>query len=113
MFTSATVFASVLVSVFIYASLSLKTFGPTQPLPTRGIIPSGLAWEGLFQFLSSHLGTGARFLAPCRSPANNPHENKRADCAAGALAHMSSCFRPFGLFTHPPAHPPPRRPYLP
>src|SRR5260370_34621772 len=113
MFTSAAVLASVLVSVLIIASLFLKTFGPAQPVPTRGIIPSGLAWEGLFQFLSSHLGTGARFLAECRSPANNPHEDKRADCAAGGLRDIAVCFRPVGLSSQRAVHRARRGLYLP
>src|SRR5260370_8486346 len=113
MFTSATFFASLLVVVFMCGCLFLKTFGPTQPVPPRGIIPSGLAWEGLFQFLSSHLGTGARFLAACRSPANNPHEDKRADCAAGGLRDIAVCFRPVGLSSQRAVHRARRGLYLP
>src|SRR5260370_42638784 len=104
MFTSATVFASVLVSVLINASLFLKPFGPTQPRPTRGIIPSGLAWEGLFQFLSSHLETGVRFAAACRRPANNPHENARPGCAARGRRDFAICFRGGGLPRQGTAH---------
>src|ERR1700682_2251806 len=50
---------TVIDSEFMCASLFLKTFWLTQPLPTRGITRSGLAWEGLFQFLISHLRSGA------------------------------------------------------
>src|SRR5260370_26953110 len=108
MFTSVTVFAAVLVSVLIIASLFLKPFGPTQPLPTRGIIPSGLAWEGLFQFLSSHLRTGAQFLAACRRPAKSPNEDQLAACAARGRRDFAFCFRSGGL-SRPGTDPPPRR----
>src|SRR5260370_20435454 len=104
MFTSAAVLASVLVSVLIIASLFLKTFGSTQPVPTRGIIPSGLAWEGLFQFLNSQLGTGAQFLAACQRPANNAHEDKRANCATAILRDIAVCFRRVGLSSQDAGH---------
>src|SRR5258708_30703392 len=86
------------------ASLLLKRCGPTQPVPTRGIIPSGLAWEGLFQFLNSQLGTGAQFLAACQRPANNAHEDKRANCATAILRDIAVCFRRVGLSSQDAGH---------
>src|SRR6267378_3962094 len=91
MFTSVTVLF-VLVSVFMNTSLLLKIFRPTQERPTRGIIPCGLAWEGLFPFLGSRPGTGARFAAACRRPADFPYENRRAGCAACLRCDFTFCF---------------------
>src|SRR5260370_35572720 len=93
MFTSAAVLASVLVSVLIIASLFLKTFGSTQPVPTRGVIPSGLACEDLFEFLNSQLGTGAQFLAAGRRPANKAHGAQVAIDGAAILLDLPVAVR--------------------